>query len=295
MMEPDVDSGPWVVTEVDPAGMDIKRKKGRGAPIPHRVSLSNGREQLVLTSGLLRTAWTRMSPTLSRRNFGVCPICLDPDPGTREDVPPISMGGDVLTYTCKRCNNTLGSRIDNHLVTWWNGELFDVKVHAPGVTGQRSLGLTALRWMGDDYVLMPRQGRPPAFDECSIEEEEVTALPESVRAPDPVRVQLAALKSAYLAACVALGQVPSSPSAKGIQRGLRHVRDTDELPTTGFGFPVVRCPGGQKRQPSQLVVIGRETWISLAGVLLTPWPLCDAPPPWRGGSIPTQPVDDDRS
>lgn len=255
MKTADVDTGPWLITAVAPAGMNVQRKKGRGAPIPHRVSLWNGREELVLTSGPLRTARTRVSPTLPRRDFGVCPICLDPDPGTREDLPPISMGGDVLAYTCKLCNNTLGSRIDNHLVTWWHGELFDIKVHLPGVPGQRSLGPTALRWMGDDCVLMPRQGRPPAFDESSSEVTEVSAVPESVRAPDPVRVQLAALKSAYLAACVALGRIPSSPSAKGIQRGLRHVRDTDELPTTGFRFPVVRCPGGQKRQPSQLVVI----------------------------------------
>lgn len=290
-MEPDVDTGPWVVTEVDPAGMDIKRKKGRGAPIPRRVSVSNRQEERVISSGTLKIARARVSNALPSRKFDVCPVCLEPGPGTREDVPPASIGGDVLTSTCKRCNNMLGARVENHLVAWWHSELFDITVQAPGVPGPRSLGPTALRWMGDDVVLAPRRGLPPAFEDLPAGATRITALLESAREPDLVRVQLAVLKSSYLAACLALGGIPNSPCARAIRGGLLHVRDTDDLPTTGFRVPVRRCPGGETRQPSRLALIDGEVWVSLAGVLLTPWPICDVPPLWRGGTTPTQPVD----
>lgn len=204
---------------------------------------------------------------------------------------PASIGGDVLAYTCKRCNNILGARVDNHLVAWWHSELFDITVQAPGVPGPRSLGLTALRWMGEDVVLAPRRGLPPAFDDLPAGATKITALLESAREPDLVRVQLAVLKSSYLAACLTLGGIPNSPCARAIRGGLLHVREADDLPTAGFHIPVRRYPGGETRQPSRLALIDGEVWVSLAGVLLTPWPICDVPPLWRGGTTPTQPVD----
>ena len=58
----------------------------------------------------------------------VCPICMKLFPRealvnddnyidhlTLEDVPPKSLGGKVLTLTCKICNNTAGSKLESHL------------------------------------------------------------------------------------------------------------------------------------------------------------------------------------
>jgi hypothetical protein len=42
-------------------------------------------------------------------DFGECPICLEPTSGTREHVPPESIGGNVMTRTCEPCNNKFGS------------------------------------------------------------------------------------------------------------------------------------------------------------------------------------------
>lgn len=44
-----------------------------------------------------------------RFGFPVCPICLDPDPDEAEHVPPESLGGKVMTWTCKPCNNDFGT------------------------------------------------------------------------------------------------------------------------------------------------------------------------------------------
>ena len=41
--------------------------------------------------------------------FDLCPICLDPEPTSEEHVPPQSLGGRVMTLTCNRCNNDLGT------------------------------------------------------------------------------------------------------------------------------------------------------------------------------------------
>jgi len=56
----------------------------------------------------------------------ICPICLDQfsiddldikkaNYLTLEDVPPKSLGGKANLLTCKKCNNTAGHAIDNHL------------------------------------------------------------------------------------------------------------------------------------------------------------------------------------
>lgn len=47
-----------------------------------------------------------------RFGFPVCPICLDPNPDEAEHVPPESLGGKVMTWTCKKCNNDFGTAED---------------------------------------------------------------------------------------------------------------------------------------------------------------------------------------
>jgi hypothetical protein len=56
------------------------------------------------------------------RSMYVCPLCLQPFPReavadgelTAEHVPPDCFGGRELILTCKKCNNTAGSKLDAH-------------------------------------------------------------------------------------------------------------------------------------------------------------------------------------
>src|SRR5690348_5394269 len=50
--------------------------------------------------------------------FDFCPICLSPEPRSREHVPPESLGGRVLTRLCEKCNNGLGARVEVELLDW---------------------------------------------------------------------------------------------------------------------------------------------------------------------------------
>lgn len=54
----------------------------------------------------------------------ICPICTQPFISlvqignflTLEDAPPKALGGKANILTCKKCNNTLGTKVDSHLV-----------------------------------------------------------------------------------------------------------------------------------------------------------------------------------
>ena len=55
----------------------------------------------------------------------ICPICLNKFDSTQleellslEDAPQKSLGGSKIAITCKKCNNTRGHEIDNHLVNF---------------------------------------------------------------------------------------------------------------------------------------------------------------------------------
>ena len=77
----------------------------------------------------LETAFTRYEADLlrlrpnSQRGF-VCPICLKFFARTEnlaedvaiEHIVPEALAGQVTTLTCRRCNNTAGSKLDSHLV-----------------------------------------------------------------------------------------------------------------------------------------------------------------------------------
>lgn len=65
--------------------------------------------------------------TLAYPETYICPICLEQFPAnavknsfknflTLEDVPPKSLGGKPIILTCKTCNNTIGHKIDYHLL-----------------------------------------------------------------------------------------------------------------------------------------------------------------------------------
>lgn len=53
--------------------------------------------------------------------FKFCPICHDASATTLEHVPPRAFGGYVMTMTCPRCNNHLGSRTESAMQDWFDG------------------------------------------------------------------------------------------------------------------------------------------------------------------------------
>lgn len=259
--------------------MQIRKKKGRGAPVPHRLSLRNG-------DGLMEFAResciTMRAPSLTplvRFDFDACPICLSTDDMTDEDVPPISIGGSVLTRTCARCNNGLGSRVDTHLVAWWHGECLDAMVHVDGLPGSRNIGPAAVRWAGEDVALLPRRGLP-ADIRSALEKSPTSLVLDGWREPDMRCVELAVLKSAYLAACVHRREIVDSPSADLIRRNLVEARDGKSGETVRCAVPLAfrKGPGEATRRPTRLALIDGDVWISLASVLFVRWSLPDCPP-----------------
>ena len=77
----------------------------------------------------LQTLWDTCSADLKRfapalEGYFGCPICMRPvaptpvltDVVAEEHVVPKSLGGRLTTLTCRRCNNSAGSKLESHLV-----------------------------------------------------------------------------------------------------------------------------------------------------------------------------------
>lgn len=63
---------------------------------------------------------------LQPRRFDACPICGDPTATEDEHVPPGGIGGKMMTWTCKRCNNNFSSKVEVDLLDWVRGRGDDV-------------------------------------------------------------------------------------------------------------------------------------------------------------------------
>ncbi|MGY1717658.1 MFS transporter [Blastococcus sp. SYSU DS0552] len=106
--------------------------------------------------------------------------------------------------------------------------------------------------------------------------------------PDRNRYKLAALKHAYLAACLDLRAIPETPCADLIRHDLRAARDATSragVPVSEYALsmPLMRTheqPSGPSialgivRRPDGLA----DIWIALAGTMAVPWPLPDRRP-----------------
>ena len=77
---------------------------------------------------------------LPPRNFGICPICRAATATEKEDLPPQSLGGSVMTHTCSRCNSGLGTRLERDLSHWFHNVFPDARFTSPGIEGARSAG-----------------------------------------------------------------------------------------------------------------------------------------------------------
>ncbi len=155
-------------------------------------------------------------------NFDRCPICLDSTPMNKEHVPPVPLGGSVMTTTCARCNNELGSRLEASLIDWWQDAVGLVSLSHDDVRGARRAARVLLRQKETgEPVLLLRPVDPAIRNRFGAG----TQFSMSFTEPDRARYRLAALKSAYLTACLPLCSIPETPQAVPIRAELLAARD----------------------------------------------------------------------
>ena len=155
-------------------------------------------------------------------DFGECPICLEPAPGTREHVPPHSIGGNVMTRTCEPCNNKFGNRYEPHLRTWYEGSTGHIRISGGDVLGRRHGGEYLVRETSDGQPVLFSTGYvDPAFQQMLLSGKFEITYPVF----DDVAFRLAAMKTAYLAACLFLRMVPRTAHAAAIRAELIAARD----------------------------------------------------------------------
>jgi hypothetical protein len=221
---------------------------------------------------------------IGRHRFDRCPICLTPDPGSEEHVPSAALGGRVLTSTCAPCNNGLG-RVEAELIDWRDDALRHTRATADAVRGARKLPRLLRRSTPDGQFVLIVDGSMHPDAEPMLKGHEFSLL---LTPPDPNRYKLAALKHAYLAACLELRSIPETPSADVIRRDLRGARDATSragVPVSQYArsMPLMRTHGQPTETSVALAVVRRpdgmaEIWIALAGTIAVPWPLPDCPP-----------------
>lgn len=231
--------------------------------------------------------------------FDVCPICLCDAPGDLEHVPPDKMGGGILTKTCKDCNNWFGTNVEDELLAWYFDELrfSSFSNEGSGLIGPRKLGDTYLRVTENDEVIIhivPR-GDSGGEESSAILGAADTSLNMQFRDYDARKWKAAALKQAYLAACVCLKEIPGSEIAKAIRKDLVAIRDWRK----GTPFPESQIanelPVSRSHEPAKddLPVFalaqtedGAPAFVLARGGLLVPWPF--GPGEWHLNV--TQPV-----
>ena len=257
--------------------------KRAGAPLAAlELRCADGTERLRATQlqpavGAEKITLTLIA-ALQYYDFSECPICRSPDADSREHVPNESLGGKVRTMTCARCNNELGAKVEPHLDAYCSGRFQYVRFTTAGLRGKRLVRCVDMLTTDDgQFMLMARLDRE---SHAALAQAKQFGL--EFRRPEKSRAKVAALKHAYLAACLALGQIPEGPHADKIRDLLVATRDLDrdaELPSSQIVEDTAiwrthTAPSG----PSLALMApegdgAAELWISLAGVVGVRWPL----------------------
>lgn len=212
-------------------------------------------------------------------DFGVCPICLEPKPRSREHVPPHSVGGSVITMTCETCNNEFGSKYEPHLRNRYENAIGKVRLSGKNLPGLRNAGEYLLREnTSGGFVLFQHGRHDPAVNQIIREHEfEMSYVPI-----DATRSHIAAVKTAYLAGCVALRQIPRTPHADALRTALLSARDvprTQDLTVDDTVTSIKVARSAHQPNPGEIVLMafsdGSEPAmiISFNRVFAVNWPL----------------------
>ena len=214
--------------------------------------------------------------------FSMCPICGSEEEPTAEHVPQGGLGGKVMTVTCHKCNSDLGSRVETVLLNWFDDAVDEVRFSGGGVQGRRRVPRLLLRETpAGEPVLMNDTGKvDPAFDTMLASG---NFNVEFVEPPKELWV-VAALKHAYLGACLCLGGIPASPLSHQVRTELVAARDSRR----GMPFPESMAATNLRVHKSNAEGAGpavalvalidddggiADVGISLAGTLFVSWPL----------------------
>lgn len=234
-----------------------------------------------LPSGDAKSARVHVFGVAEIQSFGFCPICGTTEKLTKEHVPQRDLGGTVMTYTCEACNNNLGSRVEDELKHWFDDAILDVEFSGGDVPGKRKMSRILVRTTVDGQVGLFFEGRTDPNLGAML----ASGTAEmSGRRPIPRIWLIAALKHAYLAACLTLGEVPSTDHAAAIRGLLITARDgaRGELPPkTGLttGLRIARTGVPATGPTVQLVALvdadgsPLDYGLLLAGTMFVSWPL----------------------
>jgi hypothetical protein len=214
--------------------------------------------------------------------FDVCPICGSADEPTREHVPQRDLGGTVMTRTCKRCNSNLGGRVEVELKHWFDDALTKVSVSGASVPGRRKVPRILMRQTEDGKPgMILDTGRVNADIGAMLER---GAIELNYRGPIARLWAVAALKHAYLGACLALGEIPNTTHAQQVRADLVAARDWKppaRFPTSRIAGGLRVAKSGRPAQGPTVVLaalvddddVVRDWGLSFAGTLFVSWPL----------------------
>lgn len=223
---------------------------------------------------------------VERFDFPLCPICLEPDPDVAEHVPPESLGGRIMTMTCRRCNHDFGTAEDQ-LRSFID---LETTVHARtsggSVRGRRAAKVALRASAGRAPGAFVRSAAPEFDEVLRSGSGELTVKPL-----DMPLVVAAGLKHAYLAACLHQQEVPESEDVDRVRAVLLAARNRDRetlvdaLARLGFEAAFGWIEG--KSSPPVLLLETDEVdphWVFLfAGRFVLQWPFADVQPRGAGG------------
>ena len=196
--------------------------KREPAPDSISIRLPDGRslDATNETPGPAERGELELVEVLQPRRFDACPICGDPTATEDEHVPPGSIGGKVMTWTCKRCNNNFGSKVEVDLLDWHEGAV-TTWFASETVRGKRKTGrLLVRRTDNDEFVLLPA-GKS---DEIYAEILAAGDVEMQYDTPEHKRWSIALLKCVYLALCIKF-DVIQGPWADQVRADLLAARD----------------------------------------------------------------------
>lgn len=147
--------------------------------------------------------------------------------------PQYTLGGVVLTRTCSDCNDR-GALAEAELLRWW-AQAYPARFATPGLPGSRVGGDVLLRTTTNGkFALVVRGGAGAGVHDVPT----TAGLTEDVTASLSLATgawMVALLKSAYLAACVHLREVPRTRDAQCVREIVRAGAFGTDPPVVGSG------------------------------------------------------------
>src|SRR5699024_1880978 len=131
-------------------------------------------------------------------------------------------GGRLMTYTCKRCNSTFGSRTEEAMLDWFDRA---VRVVYRGEGERRPVASRRVLYRRNEagQVILMNQAAGGSPDELAELMRAGKNIVMSVVDHAPAQRLNGMLESAYLGAALHLGCLPDLPSVREIRQELLDV------------------------------------------------------------------------